>query len=72
MQSYLPSSSPKVCPETNVYKHRHYASFDSVAVFEFTSAISEAYAWTFMLILAAEGCVEFALRILGIVKIEVY
>ena len=72
MQSYLPSSSRIVCRETNVYKHRHYSSFDCVAVFEFTSAISEAYAWTFVLILAAEGCVGFASRILWIVKTEVY
>ena len=55
MQSYLPSSRPIVCTETNVYKYRHYTRCDSV-VFEFTSAISEAYAWTFVLILAAEGC----------------
>ena len=72
MQSYLPSSSPIVCRETNVYKHRHYASFDSVAVFEFTSAVSEAYAWTFVLILAAEDCVRFASRVLGIVKTDVH
>ena len=71
MQSYLPSSRPIVCTETNVYKYRHYTRCDSV-VFEFTSAINEAYACIFILILAAEGCVEFALRILGIVKIEVY
>ena len=71
MQSYLPSSRPIVCTETNVYKYRHYTRYDSV-VFEFTSAISEAYAWICVLILAAEGCVEFASRILGIMKTDMY